>query len=375
MSYYILPKNNNNININPTFSDSSYNNLFISHSLYNYYNDSNKQIIDICINNHDLSFNTYEEIIKIINPYEYIFSKVPGSKFSVSKLKPKTNLFYEFLEVCTTLNVFEGFKNRKINSLHITKNHVDSIECFEMLRENFADNIMFSDYINDGFIKSLNENKFDFLFFETKTENINAYLNSFFEFLTIILRHQNSEGLCIIKINHILYKPFVDILYLLSSFYEKIYIIKPNTSNVTSFDKYIVCKFFLLDENRINYYKLHYIKLMLLLKNIANKNITSLVDNIIPYYFTLRLDDMNIIIGQQQLEAFDQIINILKNKNKEEKIEIIKKINIQKAVNWCEKYKIPYNKFTEKINIFLPIIKEAKEFQEITELQDIQVLE
>ena len=45
-------------------------------------------------------------------------------------------------------------------------------------------------------------------------------------------------------------------------------------------------------------------------------------------------------------------------KNKYDKIETIKKSNIQKSVNWCEKYKIPCNKFTEKINIFLPIIKE-----------------
>ena len=372
MSYYILPKNNNNININPVLSEVSFYKPYISHSLYNYYNESREQIVDICIKDTDVSLNTYEEIIKIVNPYEYIFSKVPGSKFSVSKLKPKTNLFYDFLEVSTTLNVFDGFKNRNINSLHITKNHIDSIECFEMLRENYADNICYSDNMNDEYIKTLNDTKFDFLFFETKNECINSYITSFIECLTIILRHQNSEGLCIFKINHIFYKPFIDILYLLSSLYEKIYIIKPNTSNVTSFDKYIVCKFFLLDENRINYYKLNYIKLMLLLKNASNKNIISIIDNIIPYYFTIRLDDMNIIIGQQQLEALDQIINIIKNKNKEEKIDIVKKINIQKAVNWCEKYKIPYNKFTEKINIFLPIIKEVKEIQEIQEIQEIE---
>ena len=54
----------------------------------------------------------------------------------------------------------------------------------------------------------------------------------------------------------------------------------------------------------------------------------------------------------------NQIINILKNKNKDEKIELIKKVNIQKSVSWCEKLKISYNKFFEKTNIFLPIIKD-----------------
>ena len=79
----------------------------------------------------------------------------------------------------------------------------------------------------------------------------------------------------------------------------------------------------------------------------------------------MKMDDMNIIIGQQQLESLDMVINILKNKNKEDKIETIKKSNIQKSVVWCEKYKIPCNRFSEKINIFLPINKEFIEFIDI----------
>jgi hypothetical protein len=75
----------------------------------------------------------------------------------------------------------------------------------------------------------------------------------------------------------------------------------------------------------------------------------------VPYYFKNKIDDLNIIIGQQQIEALDQIISLFKNKNND-KIETIKKSNIQKSVFWCEKYNIPCNKFTEKINIFLPIM-------------------
>jgi hypothetical protein len=37
---------------------------------------------------------------------------------------------------------------------------------------------------------------------------------------------------------------------------------------------------------------------------------------------------------------------------------LIKKTNIQKSVAWCEKYKIPCNKFSEKTNIFLPLDEE-----------------
>ena len=67
-----------------------------------------------------------------------------------------------------------------------------------------------------------------------------------------------------------------------------------------------------------------------------------------------KVNDINIIIGQQQLEAFDKIINMLNN-NKHDKVEIVKKANIQKSVGWCEKYQIPCNKFTDKTNIFLPL--------------------
>ena len=370
MSYYILPKNNNIINIKPTVSSEKICEPFLSNSVYYYYNEIRNQIVTMCSSETDLSFNTYEEIIKIVNPYEYIFSKVPGSLFSVSKLKPKTNLFYDFFEVANILNVFDCFKNRKIRSLHVTKHHDDSIDCFEMLRENFSDDIIYSPNINDEMLKSLNDSKFDFLFFETNNESINSYIISFIEFIMLILRNQNKEGMSVIKISHIFHKPIVDILYLLTSLFEKVYIIKPNTSNITSFDKYIVCKKFIIDENKLTQYKINYIRMFVFLKKLDNNNILSIIDCDIPYYFNMKLDDMNIILGQQQLEILDQVITILKNKNKDDRIETIKKINILRSVNWCEKYKIPCNKFTDKINIFLPIIKEIKEDKDCKEDND-----
>ena len=148
-------------------------------------------------------------------------------------------------------------------------------------------------------------------------------------------------------------------MYFLTTLFEKVYVIKPNTSNVTSFDKYIICKNFICNDDNKNQNKLNYTKLIHFLKQLGNNYIDSILDFDLPYYFITKLDDMNIIIGQQQIEALDQAISILKNKNKIDKIEMIKKHNIQKSINWCEKYKIPYNKFTEKINIFLPILKDG----------------
>ena len=69
-------------------------------------------------------------------------------------------------------------------------------------------------------------------------------------------------------------------------------------------------------------------------------------------YLVTYLDrEFNIIIHQQQLESINSIIHIYKNK-KNDKFEIIKKTNINKCIQWCEKYKIPYNNFIKLTNIF-----------------------
>jgi len=114
MSYYILPKNNNYLDIKPIL-DYKKINIVTSFSIYNYYFDVQNQLIKILSEELiDISFNSIEQIYKEFNPHEYIFSKVPGSKFSVSKLKTKTNIFYEFLEISNTLNCFDSFKNTNI---------------------------------------------------------------------------------------------------------------------------------------------------------------------------------------------------------------------------------------------------------------------
>ena len=165
MSYYILPKINNNIYVNPESSEGSIN-PYISYSLFNYYTEMQTQILNLCSNDNDISCNKYDDIIKIVNPYEYIFSNVPGSKFSVSKLKPKSNVFYDFLEVCITLNIFDLYKSNTIKTLHITNNSNDTTECFEMLRENFNDEVNFYNEINEETICLIGDDKFNFLFLD-----------------------------------------------------------------------------------------------------------------------------------------------------------------------------------------------------------------
>ena len=362
MSYFLLPKINNNVNINPKHNETNEIYIpYVSNSLFNYYNEIFEQINK----SFDFSLNNLTDLVKIVNPYEYIFSKVPSSKFSVSKLKPKTNLFYEFLEIFTTLNIFDSYKNNTINALHFTQNKNDTIECLELIRENYKYQNTYFDKINDDNIKSISDKKFDFLFFEAKTDNLDNYIISMIEIFMVILMNQESNGSCVIKIEQTFHKPIIDLLYFLSSLYDKTIILKPNTSNVTTFEKYIICKNFQTNENKIKQQKLNYFRFLIFLKKLDGKKILSFLDCEIPYYFLTKIDDMNIIMGQQQIESLDMIINIIKNKNREDKIETIKKTSIQKSVSWCEKYKIPHNKFSDKTNIFLPINKEIIDSESI----------
>ena len=97
----------------------------------------------------------------------------------------------------------------------------------------------------------------------------------------------------------------------------------------------------------------------------------SVIKNNIPYFFLNKIEESNAVIGQQQLEAYDFIINIFKNKNRDEKIESIKRTHIQKCINWCEKNQLPHNKFVDKINIFLTARKKESEEEEKEKSTDV----
>jgi hypothetical protein len=222
-----------------------------------------------------------------------------------------------------------------------------------MLRENYKEDTIVKEN------EELLDAKFDIIIFNKPHDDIQIYMSQLFEFVMYILRHQELGGTSIIKIDHMFHKPIIDVMYILSSLFEKVYIIKPNTINITTFEKYIVCKNLNANiDTNLELYKHNYNKLNYAIKN-RNKNIHSIMNNEIPYYFINKIEDINVILGHQQLESLNQIISILKNKNKEEKIEHMKKNSIQKAIDWCEKFKIPCHKFSEKTNIFLPIVKET----------------
>jgi hypothetical protein len=332
-------------------------------------NDIYTQIFNLQENNDGDENITIDYVNKIVNPFEFIHSNVPGTVISVSKVKPDSIIFFELMELFQVFNINDVLSLKsKINIAHLTHNYTSTNYLLNMLREENDDNIISEEFNYNNlyklFITNVYNYKLDLIICEFYPEEYNdtkKYINNMVLILLIIIKYQTNQGMCIIKIDNILYKAVIDVIFILSGIYDKIYLVKPSISNVTKSERYLICKGF-NNQNKL----LSSIEDMLISKmsnsELMNEScINSMIDNELPYYLLNRLEESNLVIGQQQLEAYDQIINIFKNKNREEKIENLKRSHIQKCIQWCEKNQLPHNKFIDKVNIFLCPKKKAGE--------------
>jgi len=356
MNYYIIPKNNFNIRLNVKWSNKI--EPYISYSLIFYMNDIYNQLIKLQESYVDENI-TIDYINKIVNPFEFIHSNVPGLTISVSKVKPDSIIFFELMELFQMFDINEILSlKHKINVAHLTYNYTSTNYLLNMLREDNEDNVISEDFNFDNlyelFIKNTYENKLDLIiceFHSNEYNNIKKYINNTILILLIVIKYQMNQGICIIKINNILYKAIIDVIFMLSSMYDKIYLVKPSISNITNCERYLICKGF--NENLINQSKLlQHIEEHLISKMnelITSNCVNSIIDNELPYYLLNRLEESNLVIGQQQLEAYDQIINMFNNKNREEKIDNLKRSHIHKCIQWCEKNQLPHNKLVDNV--------------------------
>ena len=366
MNYYMMPKNNINIKFNLQLTNQTIE-PYISYSLIFYMNDIYKQLFKLQENiKQDNDSMTLEYLNKMVNPFEFIHSNVPGLTISVSKVKPDSTIFFELMEMFQIFNINDILSlKHKINIAYFTHNYTSTNYLINMLREDNEDNVIFKEFnynnLYESFITNSYENKLDLIiceFYPNEYSDTKIYTNNMLLILLIISKYQMPNGISIIKIDNILYKAIIDIIFILSRMYGNVYLVKPSISNITKGERYLVCNGFYDDVKNHNKL-LQNIEENVILKLNSNTNkltdkyILSVIDNELPYYLLNKLEESNLVIGQQQLEAYDQIINIFKNKNREEKIEHLKRTHIQKCIQWCEKNQLPHNKFIDKINIFL----------------------
>jgi len=161
---------------------------------------------------------------------------------------------------------------------------------------------------------------------------------------------QKKDGSFILKIFDSFMLHTIDILNILASFYEKVYITKPQTSRYANSEKYIVCKRFLF-QSCDDFYPYFYKAFETM--TTSKKHILRFLNTKISNQFLTRLEEYNSIFGQQQIENIYFTISLIETKNKEEKIETLIKNNVQKCIHWCTRYEVPFHFITNNSNIFL----------------------
>jgi len=128
---------------------------------------------------------------------------------------------------------------------------------------------------------------------------------------------QKQGGHFVLKLFDTFMEHTLDILYILSSVYKKVYITKPQTSRYANSEKYLVCKHFIFpnDSHIFPNIKMAFQKMM----DYSRREVyvSRFLSNLhISAYFLYRIEEYNAIFGQQQIENIYQTIILIETKNK-----------------------------------------------------------
>jgi len=396
MTYFRIPINTNiNItdnNLKLELNLKNVSNQICSFSLLKYLIKTKKKI--------DTVSYLWDTMKIYTNPYEFIHTNVPNHQNSVSNYKPISRAFFKLLEIYNLFNILDY--DRPINTFHLAEGPGGFIEATLFLRNNKKDNYYGMTLIDKnnsvpGWKKSkkflekfpnisleggsdntgdlFNEENFkycsqkygnsldiitgdggiDFSNDYNDQENLAARLITTQIFYALSM--QKIGGTFVLKMFDIFNKCSVDAIYLLSLYYEKVYIVKPYTSRYANSEKYVVCLNYIKPLTKK--LKIKFWGILKILKSIDFKkyNISSILDIKQNLYFMNNIEEINIILGQRQIENILFTIKMIKNKEKyNEKITKFKTNNIQRCIKWCENNNIQTNKFKNVIspkNIFL----------------------
>lgn len=400
MSFYQMPSMNNikyiYENIFASYSKVDTSKIIVNKTLHKYLNNIKKDI--------ESNPNEWDKYKKYTNIYEFIHTVIPDTKNAVSTLKPLSRSFYKMAEICNLLKIFQDLPDDKCKSFHLAEGPGGFIEALVKNRNNTNDlyygmTLIDESNINvpgwrktDIFLKThknvviekgkdgtgnlMNPGNLLYCYKKYKGQMDLITADGGFDFsidfnnqeksslklilcqIAFAISMQKLNGNFIIKFFDTFTKMSVDMIYLLSNLYEKVFFVKPNTSRSANSEKYIVCKNFKLENPDLIIRKLYYI-----INNFTNNNnIINSTNNILslfivdlPYYFTNKIEEYNSILGQQQIENISSTINLIINcgESKHLKLELMKKSNIAKCITWCKLYNIPCINQYQKSNIFL----------------------
>ena len=385
MIYFLIPRTyNDNLSLflNCIISrDSSMPKPTISESLSYYLSDIKEKI-----QKYDQEWDQYK---KYTNPYEYIHSNLPNRRKSVSKYKPLSRSFFKMIEVVETFKLIPISKTEQpINTFHLAEGPGGFIEAIARIRNMPTDTYIGMTIQTSGpnedvpawkkstrflretpqvIIENGSDGSGDILRIENFVHCYHKYASSMdfitgdggFDFSTdfnnqevhigrllfaqiaYALVLQRKGGSFVLKVFDIFMSHTVDLIYLLSSMYEKVYVTKPLTSRFANSEKYIVCQNFLPDSST-PFYPVLYSTFCYMNALPNNQFIVRYLSCDIPLHFISRVEECNASIGQQQIETIHQTISLINMYKNRERIDQLVRTNVQKCIEWCTHHHIDY---------------------------------
>lgn len=451
------------------------NRVYISSSIYSHLCDIKHQI--------EKYQDTWDNIKKFTNPYEYIHSNINGNKTNISRLRPLSRSFYKMIEIMKTNNILSQYEHTVVSrpdskagikTFHLAEGPGGFIEAIAYLRgiefqrrkqahgagasalpdtKSESGDVSPTIHIlkrntefHDEYMKEQEHLKLSRRIFESQTESMTVYGNDRYYGMTLVnddpicpgwkktrsflenhpnviiengadktgnlislenflycaekyknkmdivtadggfdfsvdfnrqermatqlifcevyyaLAMQKPGGSFILKIFDVFHKTTVDILYILSYYYNQVSIMKPYTSRVANSEKYVICQGFKISDSMHIIKQFESIFPLIIQYSTTNQDHDECdsISSFLPFdhdlYFLNRIEEMNAMVSFQQIENITSTLSIITNHRNTEKLEHYKRANVTKCIAWCEKYEIPHN--TQPIcfhstNIFL----------------------
>jgi hypothetical protein len=290
---------------------------------------NNKNIYSISPSLQRYLYELMELISKNSQEYEYLQQNIHPYYNGILANGPDDS-YYEITEMMYTMRMntyLDYYVSKNIQILNLGSNSNAILHSRKMLGRNDINNCDLSIFQFSNLFQ-----KMHIIFADYMGDTTKMLIR-----LCTILAYQAKNGVLIWKIGDCFSPLMIDIVYYISSFYHKTYFIKPVVMDISKSEKYIVCKGFCPSGNYMERI-MHLYKMI----NETKEPIYRFLSVPIPFFFLNKLEEINTIFGQVQLEQIHAILLLIGNKFKQEKIQYFGKTNEQKCLDWIHKHKIPF---------------------------------
>ena len=337
MIYYLFPRYNMAI-LSPNLF------MFNDHEEETLYNTGNSILTRPVLS---FSLSKYmEEVnhkLKLSNQKKKVKTNCYSNIQTISKIKHVKYIFYELIELYSIMNLkWENYS--KMNSVHFGKDVNTTIKMCQYIRKDDQVNDEFySVYTKNYSLKVLDyyyqekPNMMDLLICDSSSELEDQNAMTLILQLCIGLCCQKHKGTCIVKYGDTFSLLSLDIIAFLSHFYEKTFVLKPSICDLSTGEKYIVCKNFIYNGLSTKIYE--NIRQLFIHVSTSKVNLRRLIRLPIPLFISSKLEEINSIFGQSRLEHIQYLL-INKDKDKD-KTGGNHDDHTQKCKDWCYKYNIP----------------------------------